>query len=98
MHMSDSTFQLPSDLQIEAALLAIVSARGPGASACPSEVARKLRPQAWRELLPSIRRVAAALAQRGSLEITQGGLVVMPIEPFKGPIRLRQGRADRSDR
>ena len=88
--MSTSTLQPPSDTQIEAALLAVISARGLGASACPSEVARKLQPDTWRELMPSIRRVAAKLAQRGRLEITQGGSVVVPTEPFKGPIRVRQ--------
>ena len=90
--MSHSTLPPPSDQQIETALLAVVAARGQAASACPSEVARKLQPNEWRELMPSIRRVAAELAQRGSLEITQAGLVVVPTEPFKGPIRVRQSR------
>lgn len=94
--MPNSTLSPPSDDQIEAMLLAVITARGQTASACPSEVARKLQPNAWRELMPSVRRVAAELARRGSLEITQAGLVVVPTEPpkepFKGPIRVRQSR------
>ena len=93
--MPNLTLQPPSDQQIEAALLAVVAARGQAASACPSEVARKLQPSAWRELMPNVRRIATELAQRGSLEITQAGLVVVPLEPFKGPIRVRLSRNPR---
>lgn len=93
--MSNLTLQPPSDQQIEAALLAVVAARGQVGSACPSEVARKLAPNAWRDLMPNVRRIATELAQRGSLEITQAGLVVLPIEPFKGPIRVRLSRNPR---
>ena len=87
--MPDPSVPLPPDEQIEQALLAIAQRRGWGASACPSEVARQLRPKGWRDLMPSIRRVAAGLAQRGELDITQRGLPVAPTEPFKGPIRFR---------
>ena len=87
--MPDPSVPLPPDEQIEQALLAIANKRGLGASACPSEVARQLRPQGWRDLMPSIRRVAAELAQLGKLDITQRGAVVAPIGPFKGPIRFR---------
>ena len=87
--MPNSASQPPTDAQIEAAMLALVTARGPNASACPSEVARKLLLDSWRELMPSVRRVAANLAQRGSVEITQAGMTVEPTQPFKGPIRIR---------
>ena len=67
----------------------IVSQRGSDASACPSEVARLLRPVGWRELMPIVRQIAAKLAQNERLEITQRGLKIAPLEPFKGPIRIR---------
>lgn len=82
----------PSDQQIESALLAFVAKRGHSASACPSEVARQLRPESWRELMPSIRRVASELAQNRLLEITQRGLKILPNQPFKGPIRIRMAK------
>ena len=77
------------DVQIEAALLAIIHQRGPLASACPSEVARQLAPQDWRALMPRVRAVASALAQAGLLEIAQGGKAVSPQGPWRGPIRVR---------
>ena len=86
------TVPLPSDHQIESALLTFVAERGHTASACPSEVARQLRPESWRELMPSIRRIASELAQNRRLEITQRGLQISPSEPFKGPIRIRMAK------
>ena len=80
----------PTHTQIEAALLAIVRQRGPTSSACPSEVARALSPHAWRVLMPHVREVAMQLAQRGLLDISQGGQSVVPDGLWKGPIRLRQ--------
>ena len=57
-------------------------------SICPSEVARALRPDgAWRELMPRVREVAATLAGRGEVEITQRGRRVSP-RGAKGPIRI----------
>lgn len=82
---------MPSDEQIESALIDVVTKRGVAASACPSEVARKLSQQSWREWMPDVRRVAAKLAESGRLEITQRGLKISPAEPFKGPIRIRLG-------
>jgi hypothetical protein len=87
----------PSDQQIEAALLSLIAQRGPQASACPSEVARALSPAAWRTLMPRVRQVAGQLAQRGLLDISQGGQSVsattLPNGPWKGPIRVRRPRA-----
>ncbi|MGB4115663.1 MAG: DUF3253 domain-containing protein [Polaromonas sp.] len=83
----------PSDQQIETALLALIAQRGQQASACPSEVARALSSDDWRTLMPRIRQVAGQLAQRGLLDISQGGHSVpassLPNGPWKGPIRVR---------
>ena len=78
-----------TDVKIEAALLALIRQRGPLSSACPSEVARQLSPNDWRALMPRVRDVAALLAQRGLLEIAQGGKAVSPQGPWHGPIRVR---------
>ena len=82
-----------SDEQIEAALLALIAQRGKQSSACPSEVARALAPEDWRDLMPRVRQVAGQLALRGLLDISQGGESVpattLPHGPWKGPIRVR---------
>ena len=82
-----------SDEQIEAALLALIAQRGKQSSACPSEVARALAPEDWRDLMPRVRQVAGQLALRGLLDISQGGQSVptatLPNGPWKGPIRVR---------
>ncbi|WP_424188363.1 DUF3253 domain-containing protein [Actinokineospora sp. G85] len=60
-----------------------------GTSACPSEIARALRPDDWRALMDPVRAVAADLAARGELEVTQGG---SPVDPARahGPVRYRK--------
>ena len=87
--MSASDLDL-TDANIKEALLAIIHQRGPLANACPSEVARRLSPDAWRALMPQVRAVAAQLAQTGLLEIAQGGNAVSPQGPWRGPIRFRR--------
>ena len=84
-----------TDAKIEGTLLAFIEQRGPLSSACPSEVARQLSPNAWRALMPRVREVAGALAQAGSLEITQGGIAVLPQGPWRGPIRIRLPTSNR---
>ena len=83
----------PTELQIEAALLAMIAQRGEQASACPSEVARVLSADNWRALMPRVRQVAGQLALKGLLDIAQGGQSVspstLPHGPWKGPIRVR---------
>jgi Protein of unknown function (DUF3253) len=83
---------LPSNAQIEAAVLVITQQRGDTSTACPSEVARALSTDHWRALMPQVRAVASRLAQRGVIEIAQRGQAVSPIGPWKGPIRLRLPR------
>ena len=78
-----------TDAQLEAALLALVRQRGPLSSACPSEAALSLSPNAWRTLMPRVRDVAARLAQAGLLDISQCGQSVPPQGPWRRPIRVR---------
>ncbi|RPD85367.1 DUF3253 domain-containing protein [Luteimonas sp. 100069] len=84
------------DATIAAAIRALLAARGPAASICPSEVARRLPADAnWRDAMPEVRRVARALAQAGEIVITRGEAALDPAAPLSGPIRLRRGpRAD----
>ena len=73
--------------RIEGEILALLAARAPGATVCPSEAARTLAPEDWRALMQPVRDAAAALADRGELEVTQRG---RPVDPraARGPIRL----------
>ena len=71
---------------IEAEILAQVTARGRGKTICPSEVARALDGD-WREAMPEVRQVAAEMAARGEIDVTQKGRLVNALQA-KGPIRL----------
>lgn len=74
---------------LEAEILSRLAERAPGATLCPSEVARALAPApAWRELMEPVRQAARRLVARGLLDITQGGRVVDGATA-RGPIRLR---------
>ena len=86
----------PDDRLVETTLLALLAARAPEASICPSEVARALVPrdeQAWRALMPQVRAVAATLARQGRLRITRHGSELSPEQLGGGPIRLHRGDA-----
>ena len=78
-----------TDADIEERIFALLSVRQPGATICPSEVARTLQPDggAWRERMPQVRQVAQALAQQHRLRVTRGGVPIDATAPG-GPIRL----------
>lgn len=78
-----------TDADIEERIFALLSMRQPGATICPSEVARALAQEgcAWREKMPQVRGVAQALAQQHRLRVTRRGVPVDATAPG-GPIRL----------
>lgn len=78
--------------QIAAAIDGLLARRAAGRTICPSDAARALDPEAWRERMDAVRAVAFAMADRGELEITQRGVVVDG-RAARGPIRLRRGSA-----
>jgi hypothetical protein len=79
----------PDRAEIERTLLALVDARAPGRTICPSEVARALAGAEFRPLMEPVRETARELVARGELEVTQRGQVVDP-HTARGPIRLRR--------
>lgn len=80
---------MPGDAEIEAAILALLAARGGGKTICPSEAARAVfGDAAFRAHMDAVRGVAFALADRGTIVITQRGAVVDG-RSARGPIRLR---------
>lgn len=76
----------PSRTEIAAEVAAQVARRGAGKTLCPSEVARTLASD-WRSLMPEVRAVAAEMAARGELRVTQKGVEV-DVTDAKGPIRF----------
>ncbi len=80
-----------SDAELEGAILGLLRARASGATICPSEAARKVGGEQWREWMERTRRAARRLAAEGRLEVTQRGRVVDP-SAARGPIRLRLAR------
>ncbi len=88
----------PDAAALEALTLALLARRAPGATACPSEVARAAcragmhGRDAWRAWMPAVRVVAAGLAGRGLVAITQRGVGVgaglVESGEVRGPIRL----------
>jgi hypothetical protein len=78
-----------TDAELEAAIVDLLGQRKGGSTICPSEAARKVDPDGWRELMEPARRAARRLVADGTVVITQGGRVVDP-STAKGPIRVRR--------
>ncbi len=84
------------DTDIAARIMRLLAARAPGATLCPSEVARDIAPADWRPLMPAVREIAADMARTGAIEITQRGVVIELDKPVRGPIRLRRSQQNPS--
>ena len=80
-----------ADLRLEETIVTLLSKRAQDATICPSDAARAIGGEEWRDLMEPARRAARRMVARGELQITQGGTVVDP-STAKGPIRLRRPR------
>ena len=82
-----------ADDAIVAVIFELLATRREGATICPSEVARALRPGAssWRALMPQVRGVAQRLASEGRLQVTRRGMEVDATNRG-GPVRLGRSR------
>ena len=80
-----------TDLRLEETIATLLAARAKDATICPSDAARAVGEEEWRELMEPARRAARRMVARGELQITQGGVIVDP-SMAKGPIRLRRPR------
>lgn len=78
-----------TDLRLERAISALLDARAAGATVCPSEAARAVDADGWRDLMEPARRAARRMVEAGTVDITQGGRVVDP-STARGPIRIRR--------
>jgi hypothetical protein len=77
------------DDRIAAAIRALTRKRS-GSSICPSDVARTVGGPSWRSVMPDVRRVAAVLADRDEIVVTQKGERVS-IREARGPVRIIGG-------
>ncbi len=82
----------------------LLASREPPKTCCPSEVARALSPEdltaadysSWRDAMPEIRRIIAAMRKRGEVDVLQKGAVLdggdlgEGLERVVGPIRIRK--------
>ena len=79
------------EARLQRAIGELLDQRRPDASVCPSEAARAVDPEGWRELMPAARAAAGRLAAAGEVEVTQGGAVV-DVATARGPVRVRRPR------
>jgi hypothetical protein len=75
--------------RLERAIDDLLDRRDPGSSICPSEAARAVDPEGWRDLMPAARAAARRLAAAGTAEVTQAGAVV-DVATARGPVRVRR--------
>ncbi|WP_092806321.1 DUF3253 domain-containing protein [Klenkia marina] len=83
--MSASTDQLARRIE------ELLDARAPTSSICPSDAARAVDPDGWRELMDDARAAAGELAAQGRVQVTQRGEVV-DVATARGPVRIRRPR------
>jgi hypothetical protein len=82
----------PMRQRLESSIRALAEHRGPSSSICPSDAARAVGGDNWRESMDDAREAARRLARSGDVEITQRGEVVDPDGEWSGPIRIRSAR------
>lgn len=75
--------------RLEDAIRALLARRAPGATICPSEAARAVGGQEWRELMPAARAAAGRLVDAGEVDVLQAGEVV-DVASARGPVRIRR--------
>lgn len=75
--------------KLRATILELARERGPSKTICPSDAARAVGGEHWRDLMEQARDVARDLARAGEVEITSHGEVVDPDATWRGPIRIR---------
>lgn len=80
-----------ADRELEDAITGLLDGRRAGATICPSEAARVLDPDGWRDLMEPARMAARRLVGAGTVEIVQKGAVVDP-STARGAIRIRRAR------
>ncbi|WP_295789963.1 DUF3253 domain-containing protein [uncultured Microbacterium sp.] len=78
-----------ADPRLVASIRELLDAREAGKTICPSEAARAVGGDDWRELMQPARDAARELVDRGEVEVTQKGVVV-DVTSARGPVRIRR--------
>ena len=76
--------------RLAATMRALLHNRRPEATICPSDAARTVGGQSWRDLMDAAREVAAELSQAGIIVVRQHGIDV-EMASAVGPVRLARG-------
>jgi hypothetical protein len=79
------------DRVLERTIDELLTQRRAGTTICPSEAARAVDPEGWRDLMPAARAAAGRLVAAGQAEVTQRGEVV-DVATARGPVRIRRPR------
>ena len=73
---------------ISTAILSVAAQRGAEKSTCPSEIARMLFPDDWRNHMKDVVDIAVDLHHLNKVAITQKGMSI-DVDHIKGPIRIK---------
>jgi hypothetical protein len=87
--MADDLADAPDGARLEELVLELLATRRPGATICPSDVARAAGVEDWRSLMDPVRAAAQRLVEAGAVEVTQHGEVV-DLPTARGPVRIRR--------
>ena len=79
------------DERLERSILDLLERRARTSTICPSDAARAVDAEGWRDLMEAARAAARRLVERGTVQVTQGGEVVDPATA-RGAIRIRLAR------
>ncbi|MBN9211060.1 MAG: S-adenosylmethionine tRNA ribosyltransferase [Microbacterium sp. 71-36] len=80
-----------ADPRLVASIRELLAQRAAGATICPSEAARAVGGDEWRDLMQPARDAARHLVDAGEVEVTQRGEVV-DVTTARGPVRIRRVR------
>ncbi|MFE1646017.1 DUF3253 domain-containing protein [Microbacterium sp. P01] len=80
-----------TDRELEKTILRLLGERAATSTICPSDAARAIGGEEWRDLMEPARRAARRLVASGDVRITQKGALVDP-STAKGPIRIGRAR------
>ncbi|UDY35138.1 DUF3253 domain-containing protein [Dermatobacter hominis] len=77
-----------TDERLRATILALCRHRGADRSICPSDAARVVGAERWRDRMDAARAAAVELAADGEVRILARGRALDPAEPLRGPVRI----------
>ena len=82
------------DRRLEETIIELLDKRAATSTICPSDAARAIGGDEWRDLMDPTRQAAARLVAQGLVDVTQGGEVV-DVTIARGPVRIRRRTSTR---